>query len=213
MNTTVQPLDIWRRASDLGTEHGNARGSWVVDGNSSNEFCEKLIQGHEDGDPEVMDLQPSPLSGEWADEPTVSDILRELGIQPDTSDADMAIECYEEGFSNAWWHTVIQAAHIGAGHDPCPVCKLYGHGERDHYCTCHSIREGANGVSYSLALLGVSCGWCESKMQEAEREEWWASLTTKEQVAQRWTWAANHAKYYQPRPGHRYDNPWGDVPF
>lgn len=41
---------------------------------------------------------------------------------------------------------------------------------RDPRCTCHSIREGAGGVTFSLAMLGVLCGHCESPIADAEAE-------------------------------------------
>lgn len=39
---------------------------------------------------------------------------------------------------------------------------------RVYRCTCHSIREGAGGVTYSLAMLGVLCGACEAEEEAAE---------------------------------------------
>lgn len=45
----------------------------------------------------------------------------------------------------------------------------------DH-CTCHSIREGSGGVSFSYAILGVECPACE-----ARNAEWaWESFLANE---------------------------------
>jgi len=67
-------------------------------------------------------------------------------------------------------------------------------------CTCHSIREGSAG-SYSLAMLGVQCGHCEAINAEYERQAWWDSLTVKEQIAERWSWAVSRVSYsWQRRP-------------
>lgn len=45
--------------------------------------------------------------------------------------------------------------------------------ERD-YCTCHSIREGSGGITFSHAMLGVLCPSCDDAMaadEEADRRE------------------------------------------
>lgn len=33
-------------------------------------------------------------------------------------------------------------------------------------CTCHSIREGSGGITYSYYMLGVLCPSCESAAEE-----------------------------------------------
>jgi hypothetical protein len=91
-----------------GYEAGKAAGSWVFDGNTSDETYARVLQGWDDGDPEVMDLQPSPLSGEWAGEsPTEL-----LGADYTDEDADE----YEAGFSAGFWDEVVSIArsHVGA---------------------------------------------------------------------------------------------------
>jgi hypothetical protein len=40
-------------------------------------------------------------------------------------------------------------------------------------CTCHSIREGAGGVTYSFAIPGVLCGHCESVIADEEAAAAW----------------------------------------
>ena len=48
---------------------GVAAGSWVVDGNTSDQACAAILEGLEDGDPAVYDTLPSPLwNGEEADD-------------------------------------------------------------------------------------------------------------------------------------------------
>lgn len=51
-------------------------------------------------------------------------------------------------------------------------------------CSCHSIREGANGLSYSYAILGVSCPECESHAADCESRDWWNSLSRDERIAE-----------------------------
>ena len=83
---------------------GKARGSWIIDGNSTLETCKRIAQGFDDGDPEILDLQPSPLSGEFAGES-----IKELfGYQPSSHCLDL----YEAGYSDGFWSEVIQSAMI-----------------------------------------------------------------------------------------------------
>ncbi|SUA31675.1 Uncharacterised protein [Mycolicibacterium fortuitum] len=78
-------------------------------------------------------------------------------------------------------------------------------------CTCHSIQEGAGGVTFSLAMLGVLCGSCESAIAEYEEQERWERLTPAQQrreiLAVRW--AAAMRRLPDRRPG----APNYDVPF
>jgi hypothetical protein len=138
---TVDVADAIKRAEQLGTEHGSARGSWVIDANCSNRFCDKVIDGYENGDPEVMDLCPAPLSGEWADDLTPESLCRALGFTDEQvgdiewqSDAgDFIVQSYEAAFDAAWWDTVIQAAYAHSGDfEPCGVCGKYGHRVKEH---------------------------------------------------------------------------------
>src|SRR5437879_1965057 len=66
---------------------GVAAGSWVIDGNTSEDTARSLLQGIEDDDPMVMDSLPDPSwSGEWADEPTYEELAREAGLSEDEAD-------------------------------------------------------------------------------------------------------------------------------
>lgn len=51
-------------------------------------------------------------------------------------------------------------------------------------CSCHSIREGTDGLSYSYAILGVCCPDCESFSAECDFVDWWNGLTRKERIAE-----------------------------
>lgn len=61
-----------------------------------------------------MEMEPSPLSGEWADAPTPRDVLRNLGDgqefdaekQPEL--ADEMLSAYERGFSDGYWDEAIR---------------------------------------------------------------------------------------------------------
>lgn len=133
--STVGIDEMTSKAVEMGKEYGEMLGAWVVDSTNSKEYCAKIIEGFEDGDPEILDLCPSPLSGEFAGGPTTYSVLKELGFDPAVPKDyhDKLIDAYEESFSDAWWDTVIQKAYFHHGdYEPCGVCKKYGHKSKDH---------------------------------------------------------------------------------
>ncbi len=91
---------------DAGKEHGEAAGSWVIDGNTTDETARYLLKGIANGDPEVMDMMPHPLSGEWAGE-SMPELEDRYGIALEDDD-DMQL--FEEGFGVGYWDTVETAA-------------------------------------------------------------------------------------------------------
>lgn len=95
-----------RKAFKEGYKAGQAQGSWVIDGNTSAEYCAKIVKGYDDGDPEIMDLCPSPLSGEWAGE-SISELSAQCDV--DLSDDDNAQD-FEDGFTEGFWDEVIKSA-------------------------------------------------------------------------------------------------------
>ena len=101
-----------KQARALGAEHGRNVGSWVIDGNTTAETAARILQGYEDGDPEIMDMQPSPLSGEWADDPTPSSVLADLGVNETDESSSELLDTYEAAFSEAYWDEVIRAAKV-----------------------------------------------------------------------------------------------------
>jgi hypothetical protein len=99
------------QAKELGAEHGKASGSWVFDGNTDYGTVRKVLQMIEDGDPEWE--IPSPLSGEWADEPTTDTVADALGVgeayrngHVDLSDA---FDAYEEAYYEAYQDEVVRS--------------------------------------------------------------------------------------------------------
>ena len=83
---------------------GKAAGSWVTDGNTSVDEYRAILAGIESGDPEIMDMQPYPLSGEWAGE-SISELIRGYNnMTPEAQDA--ACDSCEQGFSQGFWDTV-----------------------------------------------------------------------------------------------------------
>lgn len=88
-----------------GERDGHDAGTWVFDGNTQEEHFKRIQKGIEDGDPEFMDMIPSPrVGGEFADDPTWDQILNEelnlggldtAGFHPAT---DSLYETYCEAF-------------------------------------------------------------------------------------------------------------------
>jgi hypothetical protein len=98
---------------EAGRERGVAAGSWIVDGNTSAEQAAAILRGIADGDPQIMDLQPSPLSGEWAGESIPELIYRYDELSDD--ERDTACDAYEQGFSDGFWAEVKRSTTIVAG--------------------------------------------------------------------------------------------------
>lgn len=97
MTLDAQTLESIR---DAGRDHGKGAASWYFDGNTSQETYEAVLRGIDDGDPVILDTLPhSPLSGEWADDPTPTTLARDFELAEE--DVDEACEAYEDGFYEA----------------------------------------------------------------------------------------------------------------
>lgn len=101
--TTEDREQVLSQYREEGRSAGHASGSWVIDGNTTDAQVSWILRGINDCDPEVMDLQPSPLSGEWAGE-SMPELLGEYADDEEVQDA------YEEGFSEGFWGEVERAA-------------------------------------------------------------------------------------------------------
>lgn len=93
-------------ASAMGMRHGHAAGSWIIDGNTTPWTAKRIIQGFEDGDPAIMDMQPNALDGQWADSITPQALGKWF---PDADEADLA-DAYEAAYAEEWWSTVLNDA-------------------------------------------------------------------------------------------------------
>jgi hypothetical protein len=101
------------QAAALGAEHGRNAGSWVIDGNTTVETARAILKGYEDGDPEVMDMQPAPLSGEWADSMTPDILANEVDLPINTlqeGQLEEVCDAYEQAFADSYWAEVLGAA-------------------------------------------------------------------------------------------------------
>lgn len=106
---------------EAGAEHGRNAASWYFDGNTPLETYRTVARGILDGDPEVMDTLPnSPLSGEWADEPTPSSVFRDvldLDLHAESSfwgpeTTSELLDAYEEAFDEAVTSAVMRDCNI-----------------------------------------------------------------------------------------------------
>jgi hypothetical protein len=115
VNDLKEPIPVAQGSSPeanirrRGFEDGKAAATWLVDGNTPDPYAvlSRLKNGIEDGDPEIMDQLPQPrINGEFADDPTWGDILREeteLAADDDGEPSpyeDELFEIYCEAFSN-----------------------------------------------------------------------------------------------------------------
>ena len=102
--------DQTEAAYDAGKELGEAAGSWIIDGNTTEETARYLLKGIADGDPEVLDNHGprSPLSGELSGE-SIPEPSDQFGI--DLWDDEEATR-FEEGYDAGYWDTVERDARV-----------------------------------------------------------------------------------------------------
>jgi len=122
-------------AKRLGIEHGKQRGECVINRDTTTPVIARIIiNGYENSQSDVMDLCPSPLSGEWADDPTPCTAIEEIAnlaeayhliqgqddIQKALADAGNILDVYEEAFIAGFWAAVILSANsIIQGEQEC----------------------------------------------------------------------------------------------
>lgn len=88
MTTNHITAGYLQEAYQMGRQAAYNAASWIE---ASEEGARKLLEGLEDGDPEVWDFLPETpnLSGEWADDPTPARLAEDLtGLELTGSDAD-----------------------------------------------------------------------------------------------------------------------------
>lgn len=121
------PADPDAAMTRLGTEHGRAAGTWVLDGNSSTETARALLDGIRDGDPEVLDALPvARLGGEWADDPTPRDLFNEADVSCfDPERETDLLDAYSDAFNVAVQDQAEREARTFLGDMPgtCRACS------------------------------------------------------------------------------------------
>lgn len=103
------------RASMLGYAHGQARASWMWDGNTTDETYRTFLRLYNEGDLPDDYLSPDPLSGEWAGE-SITEMLGGEFPQLREDDADVdywhgdIVDAYEDGFREGWYTYLCETA-------------------------------------------------------------------------------------------------------
>lgn len=99
----------------LGYAHGQARASWMWDGNTSTQTYETFLRMFDEGTLPDDYLAPYPLSGEWAGE-SIAEVLGDMFPQLLDDDADVdywhgdITDAYEDGFQSGWYDYLLDTA-------------------------------------------------------------------------------------------------------
>jgi hypothetical protein len=108
--------EIIERAEQEGYDAGRAAGSWLLDGDSMEDAARRLLHGIEDGEPEIMDALPSaPLSAEWADSLTPSEVLGRYDLDADHDAADDVLRAFEDGYERGVKDEAVRSARALLG--------------------------------------------------------------------------------------------------
>ena len=105
--------DRLARVEALGVEAGKAAGSWLLDGNSSEDEARSLLQMIEDGDP-AFEI-PAPLSGEWSDGWAAERVFAEADIEPTDDDEPDLLDAFEAGFAQGFEDEAARSARALIG--------------------------------------------------------------------------------------------------
>jgi len=104
------------RLEARGYRDGYAAATWAIDGSTSEEHARWILDGLDAGDPEVLDYLPSPrLGGEWADEPTWSNILEDEGCEDSHDGRPELLDAYCYAYSCAVAREVVRACRAQLG--------------------------------------------------------------------------------------------------
>ncbi len=98
----------WQEAFEeiyaAGVSMGESAAAWLLDGNSTREEAQALLDGINDGDPLVLDALPTLTLGEWAGDPTIEEIIDEVcGLDVSNISAEEIqdlFSAYNDGFSD-----------------------------------------------------------------------------------------------------------------
>lgn len=88
-----------RKSENLGAEAGKTAAAWVIDGNSS---MERILEIKKVIDNCELEM-PNPLSGEWADDYGMKDLLDDLDWETDVNEEQNEIcQAFETGFAQGY---------------------------------------------------------------------------------------------------------------
>jgi hypothetical protein len=101
MQTKKQTRDNAAVIRSVGMSDGKAIGSWVIDGNTRDETCRKILKQIEDGDPALQ--LPELQLGQWAGDPAFADILHDADIELDEDCPDEHEDELFSVYSDGWY--------------------------------------------------------------------------------------------------------------
>jgi len=102
------------RLEARGYRDGHAAATWFSP--QDEQTAHWILDGLDAGDPEVLDYLPSPrLGGEWADEPTWSNILEDEGCEDSDDGRPELLDAYEYAYSCAVEREVVRACRALLG--------------------------------------------------------------------------------------------------
>lgn len=123
MGDTMSETEWAKCVADMrkaGTAAGKAAATWLIDGNSTPEDVRRMLIGWDEGDPAAPSA-PCPLSGEWADEPTLRDWVEcETDADPDSlepEELDELASAFEDAYAEAWQLEAERSARAFLGLD------------------------------------------------------------------------------------------------
>lgn len=92
-------IDTEEKAFEKGEEKGTKWAGWFFDPETEASVYRRILDGLMEGDPEIMDLCPNPLTGEWADYEIP--VLFEIPIGGEWPEENI-LDAFESGFSQGW---------------------------------------------------------------------------------------------------------------
>lgn len=112
---TMTPTE-WTAAVEAmrtaGKRQGERDAAWLVDGNTTQEAARALLERCENCE---LDFSP-PFSGEWADSPTVADVIGdETDADPESltdEERDELASAYEEGYGEGYCAAAEELARM-----------------------------------------------------------------------------------------------------
>lgn len=131
-----------RKAEQIGTEQGEGAASWYFDRDTDYDTYKAVVDGLEDGDPEILDTFPtSPLSAEWADTYSLADLAEDTDCEQDSDAFDDVCRAYEDAFYTASQDEIARVAHLHS--DPSQAVS-----ELDTSCA-YKV-DGSEGIAWTI---------------------------------------------------------------
>jgi hypothetical protein len=116
LNPILRPEDFTRPEEKMhasGYRAGRAAGSWVIDGNTTRETAQAVLDAAEQCELEI----PAPFSGEWADGWTKGRAYEDAGLFPIVGH-DGLTDAWEDGFREGYEYQAVCDAEYQVNDGP-----------------------------------------------------------------------------------------------